>query len=122
MRYLVLAYLSFGMAGCFGSGPFGTLSAYGPSLVDLGACANSPIQPGMKINCAAGRMGRFIDSGENCCLTPHPVAPSLPRLGGFAAGADGWLAAIAAPQASHVHVNATGRARAPRLRNEKPRP
>jgi hypothetical protein len=46
MRYLVLACLSVGLAGCFNSGPFGTVSAYNPSLVDLGACANSPIQPG----------------------------------------------------------------------------
>jgi hypothetical protein len=46
MRYLVLACLSLGLTGCFGSGPFGAVSVYGPSFVDLGACANSPIQPG----------------------------------------------------------------------------
>jgi len=46
MRYLVLACLSLGLAGCFGSGPFGTVSAYGPSLVDLGASAQSPTRLG----------------------------------------------------------------------------
>jgi hypothetical protein len=46
MRYLVLACLSLGLAGCFGSGPFGAVSVYGPSLVDFGTCANSPIKPG----------------------------------------------------------------------------
>jgi hypothetical protein len=45
MRYLVLACVSLGLSGCFGSGPFGTVGVYGPSLVDLGACANSPTQP-----------------------------------------------------------------------------
>jgi hypothetical protein len=46
MRYLVLSCLSLGLAGCFGSGPFGTVSVPGRSLVDLGACAESPIQAG----------------------------------------------------------------------------
>ncbi len=45
MRYLVLVCLLLGLAGCLG--PFGAINNVGgPSVVDLGTCAYSPIQPG----------------------------------------------------------------------------
>ena len=45
MRYLVLMCLLLGLAGCLG-GSFGAINVGGPSIVDLGTCAHSPIQLG----------------------------------------------------------------------------
>jgi hypothetical protein len=43
MKYLTILSLSFGLAGCFGSGPYASANGptYGP-VPDLGACARSP--------------------------------------------------------------------------------
>jgi len=44
MKYLAILCLSLGLAGCFQSGPFGSIGGNG-RVADLGACAHSPIQP-----------------------------------------------------------------------------
>jgi hypothetical protein len=43
MKYLTILCLSFGLTGCFGWGPYASVTGpeYGP-VPDLGACARSP--------------------------------------------------------------------------------
>ena len=43
MKYLIILGLSFGLAGCFGAGPYASADGSGP-VVDLSACAHSPVQ------------------------------------------------------------------------------
>ena len=45
MKCLAILCLSLGLAGCFQSGPFGSIGGNGP-VADLGACAHSPTQRG----------------------------------------------------------------------------